>query len=284
MTEEQKQQSSGEKTKSESDYRQIIFTALFELVWFSGDVAFWWNESHIIFLWWGVLGLVVAILRHIPSLRIALSASILLILLACIMQPYLPPMPKHETSTHGWLIPANDPIPPNACDKSMPSIPKDALLILFGDSATVLGHLENRDKKLPPLSIVTIADCSVLSIEKGPKGISVNADIFAEDGNLAARIKHNEFHLVQNEISYSERDEDDPSRIAVYDRDGNELLWVRYVNPQALEVRGVFRCRKSQPVIATKDKVIRSGPRPINLFGSCAEAYNAPNLVGAFHF
>jgi hypothetical protein len=194
---------------------------------------------------------------------------------------YLPPMPLPETPTHGWLIPASDPTPPNVCDTYMPSIPSDSLLVLFGGSAIVLGNLEHRDKTLPPMSIITIAGCSALSIEKSPKGIMVNADIFATDGYLAVRIKKNEFHLMSNEISYSEREEADPSRIAVYDREGKELLWVRYINPRVLEVRGVFRCRKSLPIVATKDKMIRYG---ISVSKACNNAYEGTHLSSAFQF
>ena len=282
MSEERKHDSDGQEAKGESDYRQVIGTGLFELVWWGMDVRFWWSESHVAFLWWGVVGAAVAIYRHVPSFQISFRAIGLLILCAIIAQSYLPPMPGLETETHGWLIPANDPTPPNVCDTYKQLIPGDSVLVLFGGSTTVLPHrLENRDKQLPPLAFVRIADCSVLSMEKSPKGIMVDADIFAEDGFLAARIRNNEFHLVSNEISYSERSEGDPSRIAVYDRKGNELLWVRYINPRAIEVRGTFRCRKMPPVIATKDKMMR-GENSMSRI--CANDYESPNLRVVFSF
>ena len=133
-----------EEAKGKSNYREVIGTALFEVPWFLMDAFWFWPISHIAALWAGAFGVAVAIFRHIPSLRIVLSLIVLIGLSAYIVQPSLPPTPKPETETHGWLMPADDPTPDNACT-SDPNTPRDALVVMLGDMTT---YLENLDKRL----------------------------------------------------------------------------------------------------------------------------------------
>jgi hypothetical protein len=69
--------------------------------------------------------------------------------------------------------------------------------------------------------------------------VLVNADFYDENGNLSVRITHNEFHLISGQYSYRDRSED-RSELAVYNKAGKEMLYLRYINPKAVVLRGLF--------------------------------------------
>jgi len=52
-------------------------------------------------------------------------------------QPYFPPPLPQETGNHGWLIPANDPTPPNSCTNIGVPVTQAALTIILGDGAAI---------------------------------------------------------------------------------------------------------------------------------------------------
>jgi hypothetical protein len=153
---------------------------------------------------------------------------------------FIPATPPMETAFHGWLMPANDPVPENACS-SVPYFKpsKDSLTILLGDAAAVTTDWQSRKGK--PLTIMTLGKCrDLLAINKTPDGLTIDANVYGTDRHLAVRIEQNEFHIVQQEVAYPVRQ--GRSGLAVYDLDGKELLWIRYLNPLAVSIRGIFTC------------------------------------------
>jgi hypothetical protein len=169
-----------------------------------------------------------------------------------------PPILPEETETHGWLLPANEPTPPNGCDSMAP--PKEAILFLFGSN----GVWSTSNEKI---HVFTLGSCPVLSMQHKAHRLLIDADLFDNSGNLVVRITKNEFNLVSGQYSYGERSED-RSTIAVHDRQGNEVFYIRYVNPAVARVRGEFSCRDGTTAIITDDRVF--DPKRRNLIsGSC---------------
>jgi len=121
------------------------------------------------------------------------------------------------------------------------------VLLVVGDS----GAISTQQGKTPA---VQIGDCQLLRMQHGPKGLLVDADVFSQSGILIARIQNNEFHLVAGQYSYSERP--DRHTLAVYDQQGRELLWVRYLNPKVVKIRGVFSCPNYSPSVIFDDEGI----------------------------
>lgn len=152
-----------------------------------------------------------------------------------------------ETETHGWLIPANEPRPANdPCGRD--SRPSAAMTVYFGPSASwTVGMHE----------VLIYVGGKLLSMDRKPNGqVAITGDVFDSSGNLIARIKDGEFHLVGSEIAYPERSED-RSALTVYDRKGNKALYVHLLNPSALLILGVFNAPNGRArVIATEDKLI----------------------------
>jgi hypothetical protein len=158
-----------------------------------------------------------------------------------------------ETETHGWLIPSNDPTPPIACIDSLQP-PPEALIFLLGGN--VIWTLQKN------FSPVRIGDCTTLNVVKSDHGLLVSGDIFAEDGKLVAHVRNNEFKLASSEVSYTERT-DDLSTLIVHDPAGQEVLYVRYMNPQMIDIRGRFYCH-GLSVIVTPDRQVIEGTNSVN--------------------
>jgi len=168
-----------------------------------------------------------------------------------------------ETGSHGWLVPADDPVSSrNACHVA-PTAQETA--IVFGDSVAIAKDWDKRHGK--PLAILSLGMCpSLLSLNETPDGLSVDADVFATDGNLAVRVRQNEFNIVEREISYPQRK--DRSTLAVYDVKGNELFWLRYANPNTIDIRGTFTCPSGGQVKIT-DSGTFFGPNTRGMQSTC---------------
>src|SRR6266478_5295545 len=96
------------------DHRRITAVELFLTgIFLFFECYFGWPVSHVVT--WILMTVTVAgsLAIVIPGIGIALGVIILLVGLLCVY--FLPPMPPPETETHLWLIPANDPSPPNSC-------------------------------------------------------------------------------------------------------------------------------------------------------------------------
>jgi len=125
----------------------------------------------------------------------------------------------------------------------------------------------------------------MLSFTRDNNGIALDADFFASTGNLVARIEStttpNEFHLVQPEYSYSKRP--DRSSLEVYDKRGNSLFAVRYINPHTLSIKGTFYSREpgSGKVVITDNTMVLNSPSVHNgiSYGNCGAAMPASEFA-----
>jgi hypothetical protein len=218
---------------------ELFATTIFLIL----EFYFVWSSSHI-FTW------VLAVVTVSVSLFLAFPMPIGVTLATIAMAVGLgtielvPSMPLVETEMHGWLVPANDPTPTNACSNILP---KGALLVILGDSAVWSPH---------NAFIAFTSGCSALSVKKDRQGLLLDVDLFADDGNLVARIKDNEFHLATKELSYTDRG--DRSTLNIFGPKGEEVFHARYLNPTTLEVRGVFACPSlGLPLIIATDGIRR---------------------------
>ncbi|HTW88990.1 MAG TPA: hypothetical protein VMD75_13390 [Candidatus Binataceae bacterium] len=260
------EQEAREQAERKRQRRDVIGTVLFELLWFGSDAYWFWPQSPIATLWIGSIGVAIAIYRHVDSLDFVVRAIAATAATALIVQPYLPKVLPAETETHGWLIPANDDI---GSDYPCSWAPKGSLVLLMGRhgmGGITTGH---------DMCVATMAGCGeFIHVKRGPAGILLTTTVRAPDSRIVARIKNNEFHLVQNEMSYAERS-DDRSTLTVNDPDGNEAFYARYVNPHIMEIRGVFGC-PGKPVLKVEDRqVITSNGAVIS--DSCSQP---PPYVG----
>jgi hypothetical protein len=101
------------------------------------------------------------------------------------------------------------------------------------------------------------------------KGLSVSTQLYDEQGNLQATIDENDVDALSPDICVKRPD---LSTLIVGDRSTKEeLLYVHYLNPRAVEFRGLFRYPNLWPVAITKQSIrtrgssISSGCMPATL-------------------
>jgi hypothetical protein len=171
-----------------------------------------------------------------------------------------PPQPPPHI---GWLQPANDPTPPNGCD-GVPEqyLPKDRVLIVLGNSAFAVVP-----KERPSSPILTLGNCPLLSETLGPNGLAISADLYDQQGQHVGTIRDNGYK-VSGDSNYITQMSGDLSTLWVHSKDGTELLYVRYLNPKAIRVRGEFACPKPRlrTIEITNEKLTLPNNNIINCF------------------
>ncbi len=137
----------------------------------------------------------------------------------------------------GVLEPANDPTPIYRCH-----FPENAMIVFMGGTVAQM-H--------PSQDIIEIAGHTILSIspkKNQPNIISITTlEIFDDRFDNIAHIEGDKLWV--NPTARQERP--DKSTLIVYDHTGLEVLKIRFLNPHALAIRGVFRYQSFGMVVAT---------------------------------
>lgn len=207
-------------------------------IFVSGDIFEWWKDHRIVALVIAVaaLGFLLVIDKGFSARTIArtlVGAS----LMAIAAYFFVPITGSPEVEVIGYLQPRNDPTPPNGCDGA--KLPANALKILIGTSGYVALPGQN---KVTAIQIGKAPNsCDVLTLESTPRGVEVGATLYDEHENLIARIADNEFHALNGSHSHIER-QHDLGTLIVKDGSGNELLYIRFLNPTTIRARGTFGC------------------------------------------
>ncbi len=153
---------------------------------------------------------------------------------------------KELLNMHGVLLPAHDPNPPNPCG----DIPADAMAVFYGNSA-----MYARGKSF---SLLEIGPTSLLTIDKDETGsAALTADIRSADGKIIARISRSEFTVNPNNILSMKRP--DRSSLIIDDQYGHTVLNVRYLNPKAIKVLGLFYYAPNQAFDIRDDRQVLGG-------------------------
>jgi hypothetical protein len=154
----------------------------------------------------------------------------------------------------GPLQPANDPSPENNCPDK-PGL-RD-LLVAFGtDRVVAQGD--------GPVTPITVADCPALSLKRGKGGLMVNASFYDWNNDIAFRIEDNVYEPFAPLQLYSWRP--DPSTLIVLDRFEKEVLYVRYLNPHAVRIRGRFLCGEAPQAVIQDNQILVGGVRMNGVF------------------
>lgn len=160
-----------------------------------------------------------------------------------------------ETELHGLLIPATDPSPPTP--SCLDKMPPDAVAFYLGNNVIFPNEF--------PFIVLRVGDEDLLIVHKTPEGLALSATVRSPDNKVVAIIIDNEFY--KNPLNYFRREaRRDRHTLKVYDQENREVLNVRYLNPSAIKVTGIFRTRRFPPVLVSEDNVI-SGTREFS--GNC---------------
>jgi hypothetical protein len=154
----------------------------------------------------------------------------------------------------GPLRPAADPSPENNCpDKPGP---RD-LLVAFGTDRVVA-------RGDGPVTPIHVADCPALSLKRKKGGLMVNASFYDWNNDIAFRIQDNVYEPFAPLQLYAWRP--DPSTLIVLDRFEKEVLYVRYLNPRAVRIRGRFLCGEAPQAIIQDNQILVGGVRMNGVF------------------
>lgn len=144
-------------------------------------------------------------------------------------------------SLSGELIPANEAEPANPCR----AVPPNALRIFLGNSASWTESDEH--------TILSIGEEDILTMRRTTKGLSVSSRVFSADGRIVAQLSNNVFHVNPNNYFRIERP--DHHSLSVYDQKGQNVLNVRFINPSAISVLGIFRVPGHMPVVISPNAI-----------------------------
>ena len=136
---------------------------------------------------------------------------------------------------HGVLVPADDPMPQNACG----TIPSNAVVVFLGDVASVVQSF--------PHTVLSVHRQSVLTLERTDDGgIAVVVDIRSSDGKIVARLNRDGFLV--NEHNSLEMKRIDKSSLVVEDEYGKEVLNARHLNKHAFRLTGILQYPGMNPI------------------------------------
>lgn len=226
--------------------RKRIGEALILLIYLLFDFRDEWPKSHALALIAGVIGICAIALMEMTWRRWSIFA-IAATVIAAIVFAAAPAEVPEETAYHGWLLPAADPFPDdNTCTPKGTKQNIDWVDVLLSRGGVVT-HADN-------LTVLQIGERPVIRMERSQRGLSVDVDMVNASGALVARIEKNEWHATPSQIAYTVRP--DRSTLAVYDLNGRELLWLRYMNRTAVKIRGLFYNPGHETPVTITDKDI----------------------------
>jgi hypothetical protein len=232
-----------------------------------------WPVSHFWCLTTTVIGIVALLfLDGAFSEKQIFAAATVVTIICCVIYLRAPPILPEETVRRGLLVPANDPTPSTGCDpagnpKDTPGdflqpapgfrfgmkavrrptivLPKDAAIVAIGSNGVILSTSDN-------VPLIRVGQCTLLSMQKTVDGILINSSVFDRSNNVIGNIKDNNFQGFENVHSHIEQG-GDLSTLIIRD-DLGERLWVRFLNPRAVRVRGEFICPQKAATIFITDK------------------------------
>jgi hypothetical protein len=243
-----------QKTNKASIIRHIIYVVLPLIVAgvvFAYDI---WSLHHLASL----LTLATFILLPFATEAFIKDWSIGRILSACLtcyggaLIAYLivgPNLPL-DTDTVAYLIPANKPTPKGPCEAMKEKQPEGSVA-LFAGGNEFWSNLEGGLFK-----IITLDDKPVVTMKKTQSGLLFSIDLFGQDGKIATKIRDNKAILISKNFGYPTRS-NDRSALSLYDDYDEEILYVEYLNNNAVLIRGVFNGPKGADIAITDNEIIQ---------------------------
>jgi hypothetical protein len=146
----------------------------------------------------------------------------------------------------GALIAAGDPTPPSGC-KQVPG-PGDLQMVFATDR--VIG------KGPGPFSPLVVEDCVVLKLDRKDGGLMIRSFGYDWNNDIAFRVMDNVYEPAAPLQIRAFRP--DRSTFLLLDRFDREVLYVRYLNRNAVRIRGRFLCGEA-PQVVIHDDVIQVG-------------------------
>jgi hypothetical protein len=104
-----------------------------------------------------------------------------------------------------------------------------------------------------------VDDCMVMALRRVGRGLMVKAFFYDWNGDVAFSVNDNVYEPTMPLQLRPFRP--DPHTIVVLDRFDKEVLYVRYLNPNAVRIRGRFLCGEKPQAIIQDDAILVGGFR-----------------------
>lgn len=154
----------------------------------------------------------------------------------------------------GPLTPAADPTPSMACaDK-----PGKSDLVMALGTDRVIGRGPG------PFIPAMVHDCPTVQLRKVGGGLMVRAFFYDWSDDIAMHVLDNQFEV--NAALSVRFFRPDPHTLVVLDRFDSEVLYVRYLNPGAVRIRGRFLCAEKPQAVITDTAILTGGVRIQGVF------------------
>lgn len=141
----------------------------------------------------------------------------------------------------GALLAANEPTPPSVCSEQPEA---DDLVMLLGTNRVI-------GKGAGPFTPLLATECATVKLIRRGKGLVVEAFGIDNTNSLAYSVRENRLDLVMVPGLRARRP--DPSTFVLADRFNQEVIYVRYLNPGAVRMRGRFLCG-ANPQVVVRDE------------------------------
>ena len=227
---------------------RVLFTFL--LIW-----AFFSGSSALSFGFVAVLALVnafVLLLAYELAIRDVRSGWIaggVFALTATSLMGYGVWLATRPPPPTGPLLPASEPTPDARCVEKIG--PKDLVMAFGTDRAVGMG--------LGPYAPFKVADCTVMTLHRVGRGLMVRAFFYDFNGDVAFSVMDN---VYEPTLPLQLRPfRPDPHTIVILDRFDKEVLYLRYLNPNAVRIRGRFLCGTAPQAIVQDNVTLMGGFR-----------------------
>lgn len=154
-----------------------------------------------------------------------------------------PPVPT------GPLLPAREPTPDARCAEKVG--PQDLVMAMGTDRAVGSGP--------GPFSPLMVGDCTIMTLRHSGGGIMVKAFFYDWNNDVAFSVNDNVYEPTMPLQLRPFRP--DPHTLVILDRFDKEVLYIRYLNPNAIRIRGRFLCGEAPQAVIRDDAILVGGFR-----------------------
>lgn len=151
------------------------------------------------------------------------------------------------------LLPANEPTPINSCFASNP--PKGSIIVLLGGMGAA--SCDQKTCQIISSRNDDLTDEDLLSVSFEGSLLRVHAEIFGPDGKIEAAIEKNQ--LIRNKSNTLLWNRPDTHSLEITDDRYKKSFSIRFINPHAVYIEGIFYSRQGHKLEVRKDKGIIRG-------------------------
>lgn len=183
--------------KKHEKLHHFIYVFGISVLFVTLNFAFLWPKNHLLALLalWAGLGLVMIYELTIRGVRAPwVAGAIALLFLVCgIADLAIGPIRIPDTEVTGSLHAGAG--PQSLCEKKMlaaSASARNSLNVLIGNNGISIANA----KELP---VLAIGSCRVFWVNRGPRGLLINAKLFDANGSLIATIRNNNYDAIKGE-------------------------------------------------------------------------------------